>query len=159
MKVVAPLVTLTLTPPPLPSASALLCRLVMSKLVGLDILSADLDAETDIQHPTGKPIMLAFVNVAANLEVLTREDQTALKRALTFLCNNLSDRGTVVVALPDWEFNRTKLKGLNLGQYFSICKAWRLKSRIFCIVPRSLTLTWPSPRLPPDSPKTNPSTM
>lgn len=89
----------------------LFCRATMTKLVRLDILSSEVDTETGIQHPAGKPFMLAFVNIAANGGAVTSDDGSTLKTALTFLCNNLHDRGTVVIALPDWEFNRTKLKG------------------------------------------------
>lgn len=105
-----------------PTSLLLFCRSLMTKLVQLDILSPDFDAETDILHPAGKPIMLAFLNIAANRGVLTRDDGTVLKNALTFLCNNLSDRGTVVIALPDWEFNRTKLKG-DLNVHRRCCKS------------------------------------
>lgn len=88
-----------------------LCRPLMTKLVSVDLLGkGTLDTETDIQHPAGRPFMLAFVNIAADRSTLT-SDGSVLKAALTFLCNNLHSRGTVVVALPDWEFNRTTLKG------------------------------------------------
>ena len=83
----------------------------MSKLLELDILKSNFDVGTDVHHPQGKPIMLAFLNVAANRDVLTGDDQSTLKNALSFLADNLSERGTVVVALPDSEFNRTTLKG------------------------------------------------
>lgn len=97
--------------PSVPPSVLVFCRPVMTKLVGVDILSPDFDTETAIQHPAGKPFMLAFVNIADNGGILTAGDGTPLKSSLTFLSNNLHDRGTVVVALPDWEFNRTKLKG------------------------------------------------
>ena len=37
---------------------------LMTKLVGLDILSPDFDTETDILHPAGTPIMLAVLNIS-----------------------------------------------------------------------------------------------
>lgn len=83
----------------------------MAKLVNVDIFDPSLDAETDIRHPANTPFMLAFVNIAANGSVLVADDGAVLKSALTFLSNNLNDRGTVVMALPDWDFPRTKLKG------------------------------------------------
>ncbi len=86
----------------------------MWKLLVADLFSPTFDTETGVQHPAGTPIMLAFVNIAENGGVLVGEEGALLKSALTFLSNNLSDRGTVAVALPDWEFNRTKLKGDNL---------------------------------------------
>lgn len=98
-------------PPSIPRPLLLFCRPIMTKLVSVDILSNNLDTETDIQHPAGQPFMLAFVNIVGNHGAFTSDDGTCLKSALTFLSNNLHDRGTVVIALPDWEFNRTKLKG------------------------------------------------
>eukprot|EP00752_Nemacystus_decipiens_P011591 g10293.t1 len=87
-------------------------RPVMTKLVGVDILSKANATHTEltIQHPAGKPLMLAFVNVAEHVGVVTSDDGATLITALSFLADNLHDRGTVVIALPDWEFNRTKLK-------------------------------------------------
>lgn len=86
----------------------------MTKLVNVNILATDLNAETDIQHPEGRPVMLAFINIADD-PGLGADDGTVLRSALTFLSNNLDDRGTVALALPDWEFPRTKLKGKSLG--------------------------------------------
>lgn len=86
-------------------------RPLMTKLVNVDIFASGLDSETDIQHPANTPFMLAFINIAANGSLLAEDDGAVLKNALTFLSNNLNERGTIVMALPDWEFPRTKLKG------------------------------------------------
>lgn len=80
-------------PPSIARPLLLFGRPIMSKLVRVDILSSDIDTETDIKHPAGKPfIMLAFVNIAGNGRFLTADDGALLKSALIFLCNNLHDR-------------------------------------------------------------------
>lgn len=83
----------------------------MTNLVSVDIFDKGLDLETTVQHPAGTPVMLAFVNIAGNSEVLEKDDGTLLTRALSLLANNLHERGTVVVALSDFCFNRPQLKG------------------------------------------------
>ena len=83
----------------------------MVKLVNVDLLGTSLNTETSIQHPPGRPVMLAFINITANPSILNEGDGGALKAALTFLCNNLDERGTVVVALADFEFPATTLTG------------------------------------------------
>lgn len=123
----------------------LIFRPLMSKLVNVDIFAPDLDAETDIRHPANTPFMLAFVNITANGSVLAADDGAVLKSALTFLSNNLNERGTIVMALPDWEFPRTKLKGdLYLPARVDSCswkfELWRCAAgagfQFFCVKAR-----------------------
>lgn len=83
----------------------------MTKLVNVDLLGNSLNTETKIQHPNGRPVMLAFVNITGNPSILSEGDGGGFKTALTFLSNNLDDRGTVVVALAGFDFPATILTG------------------------------------------------
>ena len=84
----------------------------MAKLVDLDLFgAASLNTEVDIRHPAHQPFMMAFVNIASNASVLTVAEEGRLRAALGLLADNLHDRGTIVVALQDWNFNYDRLQG------------------------------------------------
>lgn len=113
-----------------PPTSLPVCRPIMTKLVSVDILGDPLDTDVEIQHPDGQPFMLAFVNIAANASVLAADGGSVLKSALTFLSNNLHERGTIVIALPDWEFPRTMLKGIRVCVLLLVPVEWEASA--FC---------------------------
>lgn len=94
-----------------PASRLLSRRSLMTNLVGADVFSHGFDLATPVQHPKKTPVMLSFVNIAANREVLTSDGMTLLQNVLIFVADNMSDRGTVVVALPDVSLHAEKLTG------------------------------------------------
>lgn len=86
----------------------------MSKLVNVDVFGPTQDY-LDPRHPEKCPYMMAFLNIVEHHSVMTPAEEARLTTALDMLQKNLHDRGTIVVALPDWVFERPRLKGNSRG--------------------------------------------
>lgn len=86
-------------------------RPIMSKLINVDIFSPGLDQCVDIQHPVDCSFMIAFLNIAEHHSVMTPAGENRLTSVLDLIANNMHDNGTVVIALPNFEFELTRLKG------------------------------------------------
>lgn len=84
----------------------------MSKLINMDVFGGNSsNISVDLRHPADCPFMMAFLNIAEHNSVMTPAEESRLTAALDLLQKNMHDRGTLIVALPDWEFERTRLKG------------------------------------------------
>lgn len=83
----------------------------MSKLVNLDVFGASVDSLVDVTSPAGTPAMMAFLNIVNHCSIMSADDDARLVNVLDLLSRNLDERGTVVIALPDFEFPLTRLKG------------------------------------------------
>ena len=85
----------------------------MTKVVTSDIVNEEFDILTEILHPAGPKVMLAFPNIASCPSIIavgfTRT--SVLSQALTFLSSNLDDRGTIALALPDMVCDSSHLLG------------------------------------------------
>lgn len=83
----------------------------MSKLVNVDVFGGSVDPLVDISSPAGKPVMMAFLNIVKHGSIMSAEDDTHLTGVLDLVASNLDELGTVVVALPDFDFPLRHLKG------------------------------------------------
>ena len=91
---------------------------IMTKVVASDILNEEFDMSTEVLHPAGTKVMLAFLNIAScsSIIALGSTRTSVLSQALTFLSSNLDDRGTIALALPDMFCDSSHLLG-----------SWRIK--------------------------------
>ena len=95
------------------SANLYFTRRIMTKVVASDILNEEFDMSTEVLHPAGTKVMLAFLNIAScpSIIALGSTRTSVLSQALTFLSSNLDDRGTIALALPDMFCDSSHLLG------------------------------------------------
>lgn len=85
----------------------------MSKVVNVDVFGGSVDHSLlDIfSSPAGNPVMTAFLNIVKHGSIMSAGNDTHLTRVLDLVASNLDELGTVVVALPDFDFPLRYLKG------------------------------------------------
>lgn len=92
----------------------------MTRVANVDVLGATFDGLANVSHPVGIKFMVAFLNISEQvvfeepISIVQPGSKLAprLQQALDFISNNMDDKGTLVLALPDMKFEATYLSGI-----------------------------------------------